>query len=115
MRYYSMNGKPFWIDGNYKAFEADEVDDAHLKRIVYLLAEGFGLSSFVDGDVIARVFEEAYGRQLMRADLLFVLNLWAEYYWGVGETDKPRHKVSWDGEYIDADALPLYNREEVYE
>lgn len=95
------NEKPFWVDHNYNSFEAGEVNDDYLKRIVYELAEGLGVPAFVDAGVVSNVFKEAYRRKLLRADLLLTLNLWAEYHWGVTEY-RPRYKVTWEGEHVAA-------------
>lgn len=99
--------QPFWIDGQKRRLSEKKISNEYLIDICELVSSGGGWPGFLnskkgrrhDKSPIHYIFQEAYDRGVLRPDILFNWNRWAEFHFGYTDI-KPRIRVTRGGEYV---------------
>ena len=97
MKYYK---EPIiWIDEDHKELKSSDISDGRFKKILYDVHNGKGWPEFVNSNTLAALFKEAYRREILRADILLLLNRWAEF-WRDVNSEQPSREVTEEFEIV---------------
>jgi hypothetical protein len=99
MNYYKEE-PVLWVDDEKRKLRSSDVSDERLREILYDVHNGNGWPEFVSAKTLAALFAEAYRRSVLRADIIFLLNRWAAYWWELSD-EKPYREVTSDFEYAE--------------
>ena len=99
MNYYKEE-PVLWLDEEKRKLKSSDVSDERLREIMYAAHNGKGWPEFVSAKTLAALFAEAYRRKVLRADIIFLLNRWAAYRWGLSD-ERPYRDVTSDFEYAE--------------
>lgn len=99
MKYYKEE-PVLWVDGDNRKLKSGDITDGMLREILYDVHNGKGWPGFVSAKTLAALFAEAYRREILRADIVFLLNRWAAYWWALSD-ERPLREVTPDFEYAE--------------
>lgn len=99
MNYYKEE-PVLWVDEGKRELKSSDISDDMLREILYAVHNGNGWPEFVNAKTLSALFAEAYRRNVLRADIIFLLNRWAAFWWALSD-DKPHREVTSDFEYAE--------------